>query len=109
MVLGRPAELRRLEAIVHPAGPRQRSAASCAAPAGRAAELVVLDVPLLFETGGERRVDAVAVVWASPMLQAQRALRRPGMTAERLARIRAQQLPDPWKRAAGRFRDPLWL
>ena len=54
----------------------------------------MLDVPLLLETGGDRRVDAVAVVWASPMLQAQRALRRPGMTAAKLASIRAEQLPD---------------
>ena len=96
-VLGRPEELRRLEAIVHPlvrAGQGRFLRRACRA----GAELVVLDVPLLFETGGERRVDAVAVVWASPMLQAQRALRRPGMTAGRLASIRAQQLPDRVKR-----------
>ena len=92
-VLGQPDELRRLEAIIHPLVGRGRDRflrRACRA----GAELVVLDVPLLFETGGDRRVDAVAVVWASPMLQAQRALRRPGMTAARLAGIRAQQLPD---------------
>ena len=63
----------------------------------------MLDVPLLFETGGDRRVDAVAVVWASPMLQAQRALRRPGMTAAKLASIRAEQLPDRLKQQARRL------
>ena len=82
-------------------------AASCAAPAGRRAELVVLDIPLLLETGGEGRVDAVAVVCASPMLQAQRALRRPGMTAERSwPQIRAEQLPDPEKRRRADFVIP---
>ncbi len=93
VVLGRPAALRRLEAILHPL---VRADQSCflrrACRAG--AELVVLDVPLLLETGGDRRVDAVAVVWAGPMLQAQRALRRPGMTPDRLAGIRARQMPD---------------
>ena len=96
-VLGRPDELRRLEAIVHPLV--RASQARFLRRACRAgAELVVLDVPLLLETGGDRRVDAVAVVWASPMLQAQRALRRPGMTAAKLASIRAEQLPDRLKR-----------
>jgi dephospho-CoA kinase len=92
-VLGQPHELRRLEAIVHPlvrAAQDRFLRRACRA----GSYLVALDVPLLLETGGERRVDAVAVVVASPMLQAQRALRRPGMTAARLADIRAQQLPD---------------
>ena len=105
MVLERPVELRRLEAIVHPlvrATQRRFLRRACRA----AAELAILDIPLLFETGAERRVDAVAVVCASAMLQAQRALRRPGMTAERLARIRAEQRPDPWKRARADFVIP---
>ena len=105
MTLGRPDELRRLEAIVHPlvrASQRRFLAAACRA----GARLVVLDVPLLFETGGQRRVDAVALVWASPMLQAQRALRRPGMTAAKLAQIRARQLPDAWKRRRAEFVIP---
>jgi dephospho-CoA kinase len=96
-VLGQPTELRRLEAIVHPlvrAGQGRFLRRACRA----GADLVVLDVPLLFETGGDRRVDASAVVWASPLLQAQRALRRPGMTPGWLASIRAQQLPDWVKR-----------
>ena len=95
-VLGDAAALRRLEAIVHPlvrAAQGRFLRRACRA----GAELVVLDVPLLFETGGDRRVDAVAVVWASPLLQAQRALRRPGMTAAKLASIRAAQLPDRLK------------
>lgn len=101
-VLGRPEELRRLEAIVHPlVRTAQGRFLRRACRAG--AELVVLDVPLLYETGGDRRVDAVAIVCASPMLQAQRALRRPGMTAAKLARIRAEQLPDAIKRRRADF------
>ncbi|MFO1047769.1 MAG: dephospho-CoA kinase [Geminicoccaceae bacterium] len=102
LVLNQPGELRRLEAIVHPlvrAGQERFLRRACRAGAW----LVVLDVPLLYETGADRRVDAVAVVWASAMLQAQRALRRPGMTADKLARIRAAQLPDAWKRRRADF------
>ena len=104
-VLGRPDELRRLEAIVHPLV--RASQARFLRRACRArARLVVLDVPLLFEAGGDRRVDAVAVVWASPMLQAQRALRRPGMTAAKLASIRAEQLPDWLKKKRADYLIP---
>ena len=104
-VLGRPDELRRLEAIVHPLV--RASQARFLRRACRAgARLVVLDVPLLLETGGDRRVDAVAVVWASPMLQAQRALRRPGMTVARLASIRAEQLPDWLKKKRADYLIP---
>ncbi|MFL5334957.1 MAG: dephospho-CoA kinase [Geminicoccaceae bacterium] len=105
MTLGRPDELRRLEVLVHPlvrASQRRFLATTCRA----GARLVVLDVPLLFETGGHRRVDAVALVWASAMLQAQRALRRPGMTAAKLSQIRARQLPDAWKRQRADFVIP---
>lgn len=102
MVLGRPAELRRLEAILHPlVGAARERFLRRACRAG--AELVVLDVPLLFETGGDRRVDAVAVVWASPLLQTQRALRRPGMTEAKLTLIRAEQLSDTVKRRRADF------
>jgi dephospho-CoA kinase len=101
-VFGRPEALRRLEAIVHPlVGTSRDRFLRRACRAG--ARLVVLDVPLLFETGGDRRVDAVAVVWASPLLQTQRALRRPGMTAAKLARIRAEQLSDSVKRRRADF------
>jgi dephospho-CoA kinase len=97
-----PAALARLEAILHPMvqAAQRRFLARCAG-AGR--PLVVLDVPLLFETGGERRVDAVAVVSAPAFLQRQRALRRAGMTGARLAAIGARQLPDAVKRRRADF------
>jgi dephospho-CoA kinase len=95
-VLGDPAALRRLEAIVHPAVASERAAflASHAA-----APLVVLDVPLLFETGGERYCNRVAVVSAGEAVQRARVLARPGMTAAKLDAILARQLPDAEKRA----------
>jgi dephospho-CoA kinase len=67
---------------------------------------VVTDIPLLFEKGGWRRVDAIAVVSAAPWQQAKRVLARPGMTPARLARIRALQMPDPEKRARADFVIP---
>jgi dephospho-CoA kinase len=101
-VFDRPAALARLEAIVHPlvrAAQRRFLARCCAA--GR--RLVVLDIPLLYETGGERLVDAVAVVSARPEVQAQRVLKRPGMSADRLATILRRQLPDADKRRRADF------
>jgi dephospho-CoA kinase len=95
-VLGDPAALARLEAIVHPAVAAMR-AAFLAEHA--AAPLVVLDVPLLFETGGERHCDRVAVVSAGEAVQRARVLARPGMTAARFDAILARQLPDADKRA----------
>lgn len=96
-VFGNRAALARLEAIVHPL---VRAAEGVflerQARAGR--RLCVLDIPLLFETGGERRVDRVAVVSAHPVLQWQRAMRRPGMTDAKLRAILAKQLPDADKR-----------
>ena len=76
------------------------------AAAARGERLAVLDIPLLFETGGERLVDAVAVVSAPAFLQSQRVLRRPGMTPARLAAIRARQLPDGEKRRRADFVIP---
>lgn len=105
MVLGDAGRLRQLEAIVHPlvrAGEGIFLRQACRA----GASLVVLDVPLLFETRGEDRVDAVAVVSASAALQAQRALARPGMTVEKLAQIRAKQMSDPLKRRRADFVIP---
>jgi dephospho-CoA kinase len=93
LVFADPAALRRLEAILHPRV-RRAEAAFLRRHARRHAVLVVLDVPLLLETGGGRRCDAVAVVTAPAFLQAQRVLKRPGMTPERLARVRAQQMAD---------------
>jgi len=101
-VFGDPARLVQLGAIVHPlvrAGQRRFLARSCA----ERRRLVVLDVPLLYETGGERLVDAVVVVSAGAAIQAQRVLRRPGMTEARLAAILARQLPDRDKRRRADF------
>jgi dephospho-CoA kinase len=90
-----PAALARLEAIIHPAV-RAARAAFLLEHAG--APLVVLDIPLLFETGGFEEVDQIAVVSTSPEVQRARVLARPGMTPERFAQILALQLPDAEKR-----------
>jgi dephospho-CoA kinase len=95
-VLHVPDELRRLEAIIHPlvrAGEGRFLRRACRA----GAPMVLLDIPLLFETGGEDRVDAVAVVSTGAMLQTQRALRRPGMSPARLAQIVGKQMPS-WRK-----------
>ncbi|GAA0580719.1 dephospho-CoA kinase [Rhizomicrobium electricum] len=81
----------RLEAIVHPLVTRKQREFIAAHPY---AELIVLDIPLLFETGGDSRVDVVVVVSAPAEIQRQRALARPGMTEEKLAQILARQMPD---------------
>jgi len=95
-VFGDDAALARLEAIVHPAVEEAR-AAFLAHHA--AAPLVVVDIPLLFETGASVGLDAVAVVSASAATQRARVLARPGMTPERFGAILARQLPDEEKRA----------
>lgn len=95
-VFAHPDALARLEAIVHPA---VRAARREFLRDHAGAKLVVLDIPLLFETGGVDAVDAVLVVSASPAVQRERVLARPGMTAERFADILAKQLPDADKRA----------
>jgi dephospho-CoA kinase len=107
-VFGDPAALARLEAIVHPLvrAAERRFLERCAA-ARR--PLAVLDIPLLYETGGERLVDAVAVVSAPAYLQAQRVLRRKGMNADRLAAIRRRQMPDVEKRRRADFVIPTGL
>lgn len=95
-VVGKPEAMRRLEAIVHPLV-RAEEAAFLEANAD--APLVVLDVPLLFETGGERRVDRVVVVSAPDAVRRARVLARPGMTAEKLDALIVRQVPDADKRA----------
>ena len=99
-VLGEGEALRRLEALVHPAVAREREAFLIA---NAGAPLVLLDIPLLFEAGGWRGVDRIAVVSAPPRVQRERVLARPGMTAERFERILARQLPDEEKRARADF------
>jgi dephospho-CoA kinase len=101
-VLGKPDELKRLNAIVHPLVGRDRGAFFEQAKAA-GADLVVLDIPLLFETGGHANMDAVVVVTAPEELQRERVLARPGMSPERLDAILAQQLADAEKRARAHF------
>jgi dephospho-CoA kinase len=96
-VFGDKAALRKLEAIVHPLV-AQRQRAFLKRAARRGVPLVVLDIPLLFEGRGERRVDATLVVSAPAFLQRQRVLGRPGMTQEKFAGILRQQVPDRTKR-----------
>ncbi|MFG1462741.1 dephospho-CoA kinase [Xanthobacter sp. DSM 24535] len=94
--------MKRLEAIVHPLVRAQENAFLERARAA-GARLVVLDIPLLFETGGEKRVDAVAVVSAPAAVQKRRVLERSGMTPERFAAILGKQMPDSLKRARAHF------
>ncbi len=107
-VFGNPAALRRLEGIIHPMVQAEERA-FLRRTAARHAPLVVLDIPLLFETGGERRCDAVLVVTAPAFLQRARVLARPGMTSERFAAIRGQQMADPKKRRRADFVVPTGL
>lgn len=102
-VLADPRALKRLEALIHPAVGEER-AAFIAAHAD--APLLVFDVPLLFETGGEKRVDKVVVVSAPADIQRARVLARPGMTAAKLDAILARQIPDAEKRARADFIIP---
>ena len=92
-----PAALKRLEAILHPmVGAEERAFLARARRAGKRA--AVLDIPLLFETGGERRVDRVVVVSAPPAVQMARVRRRRGMTDAQIRAIIARQMPDAEKR-----------
>ncbi|HJO66883.1 MAG TPA: dephospho-CoA kinase [Sphingomonas sanguinis] len=95
-VLGDDSAMRRLESIVHPAVQAERMAFLTV---HADAPLVVVDVPLLLETGGDKAVDKVLVVSAKPAVQEARVLARPGMTKEKFAAILARQLPDVEKRA----------
>ena len=102
LVLGKPEELRRLERIVHPlVGLAQaRFLQDCAA---RGERMVVLDIPLLLESAGPRRVDVIVVVSAPADVQRARVLARPGMTPEKFEAILAKQVPDDVKRAKADF------
>ncbi len=97
-VLGKPEQLKRLETIVHPlVRLKELNFVKQARKSG--ALLAVVDIPLLFETGGEQRVDKVVVVSADPATQRERVLARPGMTEQKLEAILARQVPDADKRA----------
>lgn len=102
-VLGNPAALRALEALVHPAVGEDRAAF---VRDHAESPLIVFDIPLLFETGGERQVDKTVVVSASPAVQRTRVLARPGMSEEKFEAILARQLPDAEKRARADFVIP---
>jgi dephospho-CoA kinase len=97
-----PAAIKRLEQIVHPMLRSHHQKFLHDAEQSGAA-VVVVDVPLLFETGGEKRVDAVVVVTTTPEIQRQRILARDNMTGEKLDAILARQLPDAEKRRRADF------
>jgi dephospho-CoA kinase len=101
-VLNDPAAIRQLEQIVHPMlGASRKKFLDDAERSG--APVALVDVPLLFETGGEKRVDAVVVVTTTPEAQRERILARDNMTSEKLDAILARQLPDAEKRKRADF------
>ncbi len=102
-VIGDSAAMARLESLVHPLVRADRAAFLAAARAA-GERIVVLDIPLLFETGAESEVDAVLLVTASQAVQKARIAARPGMTEEKLAAILARQMPESEKRRFADFR-----
>lgn len=110
-----PAVLRKLEQILHPMV-RAAQARFLKRQRARGQRLVVLDVPLLYETGGEKNCDAVAVVSAPRLVQMERVLSRRNMTLRKLHGIEARQMPDVEKRRRADFviptglgRRPTWV
>ena len=101
-ILGDADAIRRVEAIVHPLV-RADADAFLARARASGAPIVVLDIPLLFETGGRGRVDKIVVVTAPAEVQRQRVLARPGMTEEKFRAILARQVPDAEKRRLADF------
>jgi dephospho-CoA kinase len=101
-VFGDPAALARLEAIVHPLV-RAAEATFLADAEAAGAEVAVVDIPLLFETGADARVDAVVVVSAPADVQRARVFERPGMTEDKLQAILTKQMPDVEKRRRADF------
>lgn len=102
IVLRDAAALKRLERIIHPLV-REDEAAFVEERRNLGAPLIVVDIPLLFEVGAERRVDRILVVSAPADIQRQRVLSRPGMTEAKFAAILAKQVPDGEKRARADF------
>lgn len=101
-VLDDAAAMRRLETIVHPLVRTERERFTAEARAN-GTTMVLLDVPLLYETGGDENVDAVVLVSAPKAVQKARVLTRPGMTEARFDAILARQMPDAEKRRRARF------
>ena len=97
-LMAAPQEFKRLEAIIHPLV-RAREKQFVDAAAARGEPMVLLDIPLLYETGSTDRVDVVVVVSCAPEIQRERVMARPGMTAEKFEAILARQTPDAEKRA----------
>lgn len=97
-----PANFSRLEAIVHPLV-RQRQEVFLVEARKEARQFALLDIPLLFETGAQNRVDKIVVVSCAPDIQRQRVLSRPGMTQEKFEMILARQMPDAEKRQRADF------
>ena len=102
IVLSDADKLKRLEAVVHPLV-REAQTQFLQDSAAAGAALVVLDIPLLFETGGDAKVDKTLVVTAPAEVQRARVLARPGMTEEKFNAIRAKQMPEDEKRARADF------
>jgi dephospho-CoA kinase len=101
-LIGKPDAIKRLEAIVHPLV-RAATQRFVQAQAAKGARVILLDIPLLLETAGEKNVDAIVVVSSPPEVQHARVLARPGMTAEKLDALLARQMPDAEKRARAHF------
>jgi dephospho-CoA kinase len=101
-VLGDTAALKKLEAIVHPLVRKAEERFLAEAERG-SAKIAVLDIPLLFETGGDKRCDAVVVVSAPPSTQRARVFERAGMTEQKFQALLAKQVPDTEKRARADF------
>lgn len=101
-VIGNPDAMAALEAIIHPLV-HEREAAAIATAQQAGHPYIILDIPLLFETGGDARCDRIIVVTASADIQKARVMARPGMTAQRFAAIVAKQLPDAEKRQRADF------
>ena len=97
-----PDRFRELEAIIHPLV-RARETGFLDAERKKGSPLVLLDIPLLYETGGETRVDKVVVVTCDPAVQRERVLARPGMTEEKFALILSRQMADAEKRRRAEF------